>query len=230
MSDYDCTIQEIAAKICAEIVEKQDDLIRKTVRTIGGVDYHHITIDRAQTLEALQLYENRFEQLPSVRPDILKAAVAKYGQSAQVDMAIEEMSELTKALCKERRTQLIQGKHAEAVSNIVEEIADVAIMLWQLMLMFDCDGEVQRQVDFKTTRLAQRLAAGGGKTTVVYCVDIRAKSTGNTVKTIMETDDHDCAYRMVDEYNKHYGRGGEFTKQYPHKQFYVDVYQKEVLE
>lgn len=102
------------------------------------------------------------KQLPSVRPDILKAAVAKYGQSAQVDMAIEEMSELTKALCKERRTQLIQGKHAEAVSNIVEEIADVAIMLWQLMLMFDCDGEVQRQVDFKTTRLAQRLAADGG--------------------------------------------------------------------
>ena len=68
------------------------------------------------------------------------------------------------------------------------------------MLMFDCDGEVQRQVDFKIARLAQRLAASGGKTTTVYCVDIRVKSTGNTVKTILETDDHDCAYRMVDEY------------------------------
>ena len=230
MSSLEYSIKEIVARVRADIVEKQEELILNTIHTIGGVDYHHITIDRAQTLEALQLYENRFEQLPSVRPDILKAAVAKYGQSAQVDMAIEEMSELTKALCKERRTQLIQGKHAEAVSNIVEEIADVAIMLWQLMLMFDCDGEVQRQVDFKTTRLAQRLAAGGGKTTVVYCVDIRAKSTGNTVKTIMETDDHDCAYRMVDEYNKHYGRGGEFTKQYPHKQFFVDVHQKEAQE
>lgn len=181
MSDFDYTIQETVAKICAEIVEKQDDLIQKTIRTIGGVDYHHITIDRAQTLEALQLYENRFEQLPSVCPDILKAAVAKYGQSAQVDMAIEEMSELTKALCKERRTQFIQGKHTEAVSNIVEEIADVAIMLWQLMLMFDCDGEVQRKVGFKTTRLAQRLAADGGKTTTVY----RATPT-NVYRHILE--------------------------------------------
>ena len=230
MNDFEYSTQRVVAQVCAEIVEKQEELIQKTIQSIGGTYYHHITIDRAQTLEALRLYEDRFEQLPSVRPETLKAAVAKYGQSAQVDMAIEEMSELTKALCKERRTQLIQGKHAEAVSNIAEEIADVAIMLWQLILMFDCDGEVQRQVDFKITRLAQRLAASGGKTTTVYCVDIRAKSTGNTVKTILETDDHDCAYRMVDEYNKQYGRGGEFAKQYPHKQFYADVYQKEAEE
>lgn len=37
--------------------------------------------------------------------DIIKQAIKTYGIDAQVLMAIEEMSELTKALCKERRTR-----------------------------------------------------------------------------------------------------------------------------
>jgi len=67
------------------------------------------------------------------------------------------MSELTKALCKERRTQLVPGKHAEAHANVIEEIADVAIMLKQLLIMFDKDGEIQKEVDYKIDRLEQRL-------------------------------------------------------------------------
>ena len=88
---------------------------------------------------------------------ILRKAIATYGKTAQVDMAIEEMSELTKALCKERRTQLLPGKHAEAHANVIEEIADVAIMLKQLLIMFDKDGEIQKEVDYKIYRLEQRL-------------------------------------------------------------------------
>lgn len=80
--------------------------------------------------------------LPAIkRPEVLQEAVAAYGTHAQVDMAIEEMSELTKALCKERRCGLGQGSRAQAHANIIEEIADVIIMLAQLLIIFDKDRE-----------------------------------------------------------------------------------------
>lgn len=51
-----------------------------------------------------------------------------YGERNQIDMAIEEMSELTQALSKYKR-----GKE----HNVEEEIADVQIMLDQLKLIFN---------------------------------------------------------------------------------------------
>ncbi len=63
--------------------------------------------------------------LPAIkRPEALQEAVAAYGTHAQVDMAIEEMSELTKALCKERRCgfgQLTDRKRAPLVEFGIEE-------------------------------------------------------------------------------------------------------------
>ena len=98
--------------------------------------------------------------LPAIkRPEVLQEAVAAYGTHAQVDMAIEEMSELTKALCKERRCGFGQGSRAQAHANIIEEIADVIIMLAQLLIIFDKDREIQKETDYKLDRLAERLAA-----------------------------------------------------------------------
>lgn len=97
--------------------------------------------------------------LPAIkRPEVLQEAVAAYGTHAQVDMAIEEMSELTKALCKERRCGLGQGSRAQAHANIIEEIADVIIMLAQLLIIFDKDREIQKETDYKLNRLAERLS------------------------------------------------------------------------
>ena len=90
--------------------------------------------------------------------NVLKEAIETFGISAQVDMAIEEMSELTKALCKERRIRLqFQPEHTKAQANVIEEIADVAIMLEQLLIIFDKDNEIQKEVDYKIDRLEQRL-------------------------------------------------------------------------
>lgn len=50
-------------------------------------------------------------------------------------MAVEEMSELTKAICKVKRAQA-GAEMGAAVENVVEEIADVQIMLDQLRLIF----------------------------------------------------------------------------------------------
>jgi NTP pyrophosphatase (non-canonical NTP hydrolase) len=96
--------------------------------------------------------------LPVIKnPEVIKEAVETYGSRAQVDMAIEEMSELTKALCKERRYELTEGKHAEARANVIEEMADVTIMLAQLILIFDRDNELQQAIDYKINRLTGRL-------------------------------------------------------------------------
>lgn len=51
-----------------------------------------------------------------------------YGERNQIDMAIEEMAELTQALSKYKR-----GKE----HNVEKEIADVQIMLDQLKLIFN---------------------------------------------------------------------------------------------
>lgn len=98
--------------------------------------------------------------LPAIkRPEVIRQAIKQYGTHAQVDMAIEEMSELTKALLKERRAAHYIGKQAaeEARRGIFEEMADVTIMLMQLLLIFDGRDTVQKAVDEKIERLAGRL-------------------------------------------------------------------------
>lgn len=62
----------------------------------------------------------------------LKKIVKYWGKEKQQIKAIEEMSELTKELCKNSIGQ-IDIKHIE------EEIADVQIMLNQLMLIHSID-------------------------------------------------------------------------------------------
>lgn len=59
---------------------------------------------------------------------ICQKAVNTFGEYAQIDMAIEEMAELTQALSKCKRDK----EH-----NVEEEIADVEIMISQLRLMTD---------------------------------------------------------------------------------------------
>lgn len=84
--------------------------------------------------------------------NILLQAIVEYGAEAQTDMMIEEMSELTKALLKHRRKE-----SEETLDNILEEIADVQIMLDQMKLIHD-DGKATGEYrDAKLLRLAARL-------------------------------------------------------------------------
>lgn len=59
---------------------------------------------------------------------IYKEALDKYGAQMQETICIEELSELQKALCKN-----IRGKGS--MEDISEEIADVQIMLAQMILL-----------------------------------------------------------------------------------------------
>ena len=60
----------------------------------------------------------------------------KFGERAQILVAIEEMSELTKALKYIRHEDFNQGDYDDIVESIAEERADVSIMLNQLAVIF----------------------------------------------------------------------------------------------
>lgn len=69
------------------------------------------------------------------RRALLDRAITAYGAPAQMDMAVEEMAELTKALCKIKRAQA-GCEVTAAIGNVIEEMADVQIMLDQLRIIF----------------------------------------------------------------------------------------------
>ena len=90
------------------------------------------------------------------RRALLDRAITTYGAPAQMDMAVEEMAELTKALCKVKRVSC--AAEAKAVlENAVEEMADVQIMLDQLRIIFG--RSTAEAEEYKLERLKKRLDA-----------------------------------------------------------------------
>ena len=82
---------------------------------------------------------------------VLKLAIEKFGQEFQIDMAIEECSELINALCKLRRQRV-------GPIDVITEIADVQIMCSQLANMFG-EKAVANERKRKIERLRKRIDA-----------------------------------------------------------------------
>ena len=83
--------------------------------------------------------------------DTYKQAIELYGENAQKLMAIEEMSELTKEICKDFRG-LLDREH------LIEEMADVLVTIDQLMLMYEIDDVTIFNACYKKIeRLKERL-------------------------------------------------------------------------
>lgn len=74
-----------------------------------------------------------------------------YGIKNQSMIAIEECSELQKALCKRMRYG------AEYDADVAEEIADVLIMASQIAYLLKLEGEVVANVDCKIRRQMERM-------------------------------------------------------------------------
>ena len=91
---------------------------------------------------------------------VLSLAIDIYGRENQIDKAIEEMAELTKALLKHRHMDY-NSEEAGAIdrklqADVEEEIADVIIMMEQVSMMYDLF-EIKDYINAKVDRLAQRL-------------------------------------------------------------------------
>ena len=76
-----------------------------------------------------------------------------YGEEAQLDMAIEEMSELIKAICKYKRFYKTANasEKERLVNDIIEETADVALNIEKLAYIFGTQ-KVEEMKEFKLTR------------------------------------------------------------------------------
>lgn len=91
--------------------------------------------------------------------DVLREAISVYGSDCQMDKAIEEMAELTKALLKWRYAT---NRYEQEIimESVNEEMADVRIMMNQLAMMFHNDADVDVWMDKKIERLEHRLRKG----------------------------------------------------------------------
>jgi hypothetical protein len=84
---------------------------------------------------------------------VLDQALDKFGGPIQIMIAIEEMAELTKELVKDMRKYPAQ----ENDDNIAEEVADVFIMLEQVMMVFGIEETVKSNINHKIDRLNDRI-------------------------------------------------------------------------
>ncbi len=80
-----------------------------------------------------------------IKQDIQKIA-DYYGLDNQTDKTIEECAELIQALAK-----------LESRENTIEEIADVQIMLKQMIYLLDCEEEVKKVIEYKINRQLERM-------------------------------------------------------------------------
>ena len=84
------------------------------------------------------------------RKKVYQAALNKWGVDLQTMMAVEEMSELTKEICKIKRGKM-------DMDALADEIADVTIMLEQLREIYGLNDAVCDHMDAKILRLQSRV-------------------------------------------------------------------------
>ena len=88
---------------------------------------------------------------------ILKDVVDAWGYDSQIDMMIEEMSELTKALLKlKRNSKKPKKEQVKFYNHVCEEIADVNLMIKQMKYIFSSD-MINKYEKEKLERLQDRL-------------------------------------------------------------------------
>lgn len=113
----------------------------------------------AAAVAKLREYEEM--SIPPIDTDVLLVAIGVYGRDTQTDMMIEEMSELTKALLKQRRAQKNAIKCSEENRRaVVEEMADVYITLLQMVKIYNENAMFEDYVNKKIHRLALNVYGG----------------------------------------------------------------------
>lgn len=133
---HGCAIHNDKQRCQERVLDAAADLIENQQREIEAL---------RQANEGL-----RFNLAEKDGGEIFRRALEAFGAQAQMMMAIEEMSELTKEICK-------NGRGQENATHIAEEIADVEIMLCQMKMLFDCAGQVETFRRYKLERLTGRI-------------------------------------------------------------------------
>ena len=103
--------------------------------------------------------------------DVLHKAIYTYGKERQTDMAIEKMSELTKALLKNRSAKSEKDNlgYEQTKHEIYEKIADVVITLTQLVMIYGGGKAIEENVSDKIGRLNKTLSNSSIHCNAVSC-------------------------------------------------------------
>lgn len=88
-----------------------------------------------------------------MKPEQLRKLIRNiehFGTSVELDKAKEE--------CEELIEQIELAKQGTVLlEDIIDEIADVKVMLAQLEIIFDCSGAVEDRVEYKINRQMERI-------------------------------------------------------------------------
>ena len=83
----------------------------------------------------------------------VKEMIAKFGEDSQIDVAVEEMSELIKELIKYKRAKIHENdKKNSRLEHVLEEIGDVMLMIESLKVIFDLTDEDIKEIVFKKAK------------------------------------------------------------------------------
>lgn len=123
--------------------------------------YRHEQKNGQEDLDKASNYQKML--MKYIRKDPRFKIADHYGLNLQMQQLIEEMSELTQAICKYKR------KHGEGQSildmvtygrveeNLIEELADAKLVLGQVIHLLDCDDTVQEIMEQKINRTLERI-------------------------------------------------------------------------
>ena len=94
----------------------------------------------------------------TVIENTISGMLDKFGEDSQIDVAIEEMSELTKELIKYKRSKIhFRERQASSRDHVVEEISDVLFMIEYLKKIFNIsEKDLQSEIAAKARRTKER--------------------------------------------------------------------------
>lgn len=94
--------------------------------------------------------------------ELAEKMIDKYGENAQLDIVVEELSELTKEVIKYKRTKT-HGEPYE-INHMAEELADAYVVLDIVMAVlkdhFISEEDIQNIIDYKKQRTKERYLIG----------------------------------------------------------------------
>ena len=144
-----------------------NELYKRTAERLGRVGIKDPTSQITALAQEIEQYmakirgmEDFIEQLTTSRnritytkrEKVYREAIEVHGATAQQIVALEELSEAQKEICKLLRSQ-------GSLDHLAEEVADATIVLEQVRLIHGINDLVNKKMDEKVERLRRNLAA-----------------------------------------------------------------------
>lgn len=126
-------------------------------------NYRHEMKNGEEDLAKANWYDSKYFELEE-KDEKLEIAY-HYGLDAQEQQLIEEMAELTQAICKRKRVKanVDAEKTKTVMDNYIEELADVSLVLWQVISLLGVENLVNAMIDYKTKRTIERICGNDRK-------------------------------------------------------------------